>query len=323
MIRKPILIVSLASILTGGLTLTPASADPLSRPEINGILQELTNIEDVLSGKRVSLRTNAVQAFEAASSSEKAAYEFYVQCHKVLNFDAKDASFSDFRAWRERDEKRTKTKENIAAMRLQLQYLVLTMKAAEGVKKEFIIPELESFVANIVNHTEDLGSNGMRTLNKSVKTTIFAEAYKLNKSLEIENWCFEPGSLGGVYEKSVFPYMRSEARDNLGAAWDRRIQLEKRTILITRKDNEYELNKFETEKLPQLHWQKANDIYLNFSQKQGSQSMLALIKSNPNHTSLKSWVEGFRELLLGSTPPITAPPITAPPIPDTTTSSND
>ena len=296
--RSVFTLIALTSVAVFPLSLS--AEENLSHQQIEGILQELSTIEDVLAGKRVSLRTSAVQAFEAASSSDKAAYEFFLQCHKVLNFDAKDASFSDFRKWRENNEKRDKTGENLAAMRLQLQYLVLTMKASEGVKREFIIPELEAFVANIVNHTEELGSSGMRTLKGSVKSTIFAEAYKLNKSLEVEDWCFEPGNLGGVYEKSVFPYMRSENPDELAAAWDRRIGLEKRSVAISREGNDFELNKFETERLPQLYWMKATDLYQNASQQMGAQSMLSLLKSNPNHTSLKNWVAEFRTLLQSS-----------------------
>jgi hypothetical protein len=287
----------------------PLSADPLSEEEINGLLEELSVIEDFLTGERVSLRTSAVHAFEAASSSDKAAYEFYVQCHKTLNFDAKDSSFSEFRAWREKNEDKINNKENLAAIRFQLQYLVLTMKAAEGVKRETLIPELENFVTDIVADTENLGGMGMRTLRSSVKSTIFAEAYKLNKSLEVDNWSFEPGNFGEVYDQSVFPFFRKEAPEALSAAWDRRINLEKQSVIIRYEDNDYELEKFETERLPELYWAKATDIYINVSPKQGSQAMLAMLKGNPGHTSLKKWLEQFRDLLATTAEQSSAVPV--------------
>ncbi len=300
--------------LSGGLTGPRASAEPLSGREVESILGELETIEEVLNGNRVSLRTSAVRAFEAAAASDKAAYEFYLQCHKTLNFDAKDASFTDFRAWRERNEEKIKSKSNLAALRLQLQYLVLTMKAAEGVKREALIPELENFVANIVAHAEELERSGMKTLEESVKTSIFAEAYKLDKSLELPNWSFEPGRFGQVYEQTVFPYLRSERPESLGAAWDRRIELEKRFVLIMQEDNQFELDKFQTERLPQLYWRKATDIYSSHSPKQGAQSMLALLKGNPNHTSLKNWLEEFRTLLESSEVATPASSETTPPV---------
>ncbi|MDF1740968.1 MAG: hypothetical protein P1U86_17530 [Verrucomicrobiales bacterium] len=284
-------------VFTGGLMTAPARSEPLSGGEVESILKELTTIEEVLKGDRVSIRTSAVRAFEAAAASDKAVYEFYLQCHKTLKFDAKDASFTDFRAWREKNEERIKDKSNLAALRLQLQYLVLTLKAAEGVKREVLIPELEGFVANIVAHSEELEDSGMKTLRESVKTSIFAEAYKLDKSLEVQDWSFEPGRFGNVYESTIFPFLREEQPGNLGAAWDRRIELEKRYVLITEEENQFELDKFQTERLPELHWQKAKDLFSSYSPKQGAQSMLAILKGNPGHTSLKKWVEEFRTLL--------------------------
>lgn len=290
------------------------AADSLSEEEVEGILGQLAVIEDEHNGNRVSLRTSAVRAFETAAASDKAAYEFYLQCHKELKFDAKDASFSDFRAWRERNEERIKSKSNLSALRLQLQYLVLTMKAAEGVDRETLVPELESFVANIVSHSKDLERSGMTTLEESVKTSIFAEAYKLNKSLEVSNWCFEPGNFGDVYAKTIFPFMRSEHPESLADAWDRRISLSKDFVMITQEENQFELDKFQTERLPELNWQKASDLYQNYSSKQGAQSMLTLLRGNPSHTSLKNWLDQFRELLAtsSSATPEAPPANTAP-----------
>lgn len=299
---RPLFSLTCLFAFTGGVITPPLHSEPLTGDEVESILNELATIEEDLKGDRVSIRTNAVRAFEAAAASDKAVYEFYLQCHKTLKFDAKDASFTDFRAWREKNEGRIKSKSNLAALRLQLQYLVLTLKAAEGVKREALIPELESFVANIVAHSEELEDSGMKTLRESVKTSIFAEAYKLDKSLEVPDWSFEPGKFGDVYEKTIFAYLRAEQPGSLEAAWDRRIELEKRYVLITEEENQFELDKFQTERLPELRWQKATDIYSSYSAKQGAQSMLALLKGNPGNTSLKKWLEEFRALLESNIP---------------------
>jgi len=173
----------------------------------------------------------------------------------------------------------------------------LSLRAAEGVKPEVIMPELENFVANIVSHAKDLESGGMRTLQDSVKKTIFAEAYKLDKSLEMENWSYSPGNFGSVYEKAIFPYVRGAKPESLAATWDRRISLEKKLLLTTQENNPIALEKFNTERLPQLLWQKAADVYTSFSEQQGANSMLQMIKMNPDHPNIKKWVDEFRALL--------------------------
>lgn len=272
-------------------------ADPLSGEERESILSQLVAIEEGYEGNRVSVRTSAVQTFQAAAASDKAAYEFYLQCHKKLKFDAKDASFSDFRKWRESNEDRLRTKANLMAMRLQLQYLVLSLRAAEGVKMEVIVPELETFVGNIVVHYEDLEQQGMRTLRQSVDKTIFAEAYQLHKSLEMENWCFSPANFPDVYEKTVFPHIRATDPKGIGAAWDRRISLEKKLFIAREVEDKVAIYEFEKEKLPALYWSKAIDIYKVVSQREGAASMLQLLRANPEHPELKNWMDYFRELL--------------------------
>ena len=281
------------------------SDDPLSPEQTKTLLQELKSIQDVLNGKRVSLRTSAVNVFRSAAASDKAVYEFYLQCHKTLKFDPRDASFSEFRDWRNKNEDRVKTKSNLAAMRLQLQYLVLTLRAAEGVERDVIVPELEAFVGNIVGHASDLGSGGMRTLRSSVKGTIFAQAYDLNRSLETPNWSYSPGDFAGVYEKTIFPYVREVKPAELGVTWDRRINLEKNYVMALQQGNDPGLEKFQTERLPRLYWQKSTDIFLNWSQKEGAAEKLRLIKTYATHPDVEKWVRDFQTLL---TPKTTTPP---------------
>lgn len=279
-----------------------AAEDPLSDEQLEKILKHLEGVQEELDGKRVSTRTSAVSAFTTAAASDKAAYEFYLDCHKALKFDAVGAKFTEFRDWRDRNEGKVKTKENLAAMRIQLQYLVLTIRAAEGVDRELIVPEVEQFVTNVVANVEELGSGGMRTLRGSVKGTIFAEAYDLDRSLEVDNWSFAPGDYAGAFEQTIFPFVREEIPTELGATWDRRIALERRHTQITQEDNDIALEKFETERLPRLHWQKAQDLYKSVSQTQGAAGMLKLVQTYPEHPDIADWVKSFRELL-------TAPPI--------------
>ena len=289
---------SLCALGLTGLISTPASADSLTGDERGSILLELNDIQDVLESKQLNLRTSAAQTFQAASSSNDAAYEFYLKCHKVLNFDPKGASYSDFRNWRDRQEDKVKTEPNLAAMRLQLQYLVLSMKAAEADEIDSIIPELEQFVGNVVANAENLN---MRTMQEPVTKTIFAEAYELNKSLKMENWSYSPGNYDEVYQTTIFPYYRETAPKELAAVWDRRIALELGLVTSEQAGNTEALEKFQQERLPTLHWQKSLDLFNSVSQKQGAAALIQLVRANPEHPDIRNWVESFRQLLHEST----------------------
>ncbi|MEM9283319.1 MAG: hypothetical protein AAGA96_15970 [Verrucomicrobiota bacterium] len=286
--------------ILGVATLCPTSskADSLTGDERGTILLELNDIEDVLDGKQLSVRMSAAQTFQAASASQEAAWEFYLKCHKTLNFDSKDASYSEYRNWRERQEDRVKTEANVAAMRMQLQYLVLSMKAAEAAEIDSIIPELEQFVSTMVANSENLS---MKTMQESVKKTIFAQAYHLDKSLELESWSFSPGNYGEVYQETVFPHFRATAPQELAAAWDRRIALESGLVSRHQAENADALDRYQKDRLPTLHWQKAMDVFAFVSQKEGSSAMLQLVRNHPDHPNIRNWVENFRKLLYEST----------------------
>lgn len=274
-------------------------AEPLSGEQKENLLSQLKEIEAVVDGKRVNLRSSAVQTFLAASRSDEAVYEFYLSCHKKLRFDARDARFTEFRDWRDKNENRIKTKSNLIAMRLQLQYLVLTLRIAEGVERESIIPELEAFVANTVSHVEDLGNDGMRTLRSSIKGTIFAQAYDLDQSLDVENWNYSPGEFFKCYDETVLPFFRTSQPEELSNAWDRRINLEKQLTELTRSDNPIAMEAFSTERLPRLYWAKAKDIFLSASQQYGGAAMLNIIRTYTDHPDTSNWIDELRSLLDG------------------------
>jgi|GEM_PF-1179426 len=293
--RLPLVLFLLA---VGSLLTVPSRGDdPLTSEQRESLIEQLEVIQDVIDGKRVSTRTSAVQAFTAAAASDEAAYEFYLQCHKVLRFDKRDAKFTEYRDWRDRNEDKIRTKSHLAAMRLQLQYLVLTMRAAEGVDRDVIVPELERFIANIVANADQLTGEGMKVLRESVRRTIFAEAYGLDKSLEVEDWHLSPGEFATVYEKTVFPFIRENAPEQLADTWDRRIGLEVQFTELTQEGNDLALEKFETERLPRLYWAKANDIYQHVSETAGAAAMIRIVQAQQDHPDIAKWVASFRSLL--------------------------
>lgn len=278
---------------------TLLAVEGLTEEQLEKILAELDSIEAVVEGKRMSTRSSAVEMFRNASASDKAAYEFYMACIKEIQFDRRDARYSEFRDWRDRNEEKLKDKGNVAALRLQLQYLVMTLRVAEGVERELIVPELEKFVAGIVANAENLEGAGMRTLRGAVNRTVFAEAYELNQTLRVENWSFTPGNHASVYDETVLPFFREHNPGSLSAAWDRRIGLEKTMTELTQAENVVALEKFQTERLPRMMWAKAVDVYENASQQQGALSMIQLLRSNADHPDATRWLQTFRNLLSG------------------------
>lgn len=276
-----------------------AADDSLTSEQLATLLKELESIQAVVEGKRLSNRTSAVEMFREAASSDKAALEFYLDCVKMLRFDSRDAKFTEYRDWREKNEDKLKEKSNLLAMRLQLQYLVLTLRVAEGVDRASIVPELEAFVTNIITHMEDLEGRGMQTLREPVNRTVFSEAFELNQSLKVDNWSYSPGDYASVYEKTIFPYYRAEKPGELAAVWDRRIGLENRVVEFLNEDDAGAMKKHAEERLPRLQWQKAADVFANSSQKAGALAMIQILRSEPDHPDATKWLESLQGMLAG------------------------
>ena len=57
-------------------------------------------------------------------------------------------------------------------------------------------------------------------------------------------------------------------------------------------------NEFFRVQIPQLHFNKAKDIWGFYSQKSGISGMLKLIKEHPSHPSSLKWIEEVRAAIL-------------------------
>ncbi len=287
--------------MAGMLAMASLQAELLTPEQIGKALQELESLEEVIEGKRVNVRTSAFRAFQTAASTDRAAYEFYVDCHKRVRFDAKDARFSEFRDWRERNATRMKQDGAMMALRLQLEFLLLALKADETEPKERrpVITEVEAFVARIVGNAEEL-DGAYEVLRQPVNQSIFAEAYELDESLRLEDWSFSPGKFGEVYEQTVFPFYRRYDPKSLPQAWERRIDLEVAFVEETQADNPLAVEQLRTLRLPRLKWQRAGDLFENGFQSQGALAMISVLRQHPDHPDAPGWAENLRQRLEGA-----------------------
>ena len=292
---------SLRSLFLGGwfvfLSVTVLHSEVLSPDQIAKIIAELDRVEGIVTGKRLEGRRSAVDSFRRAAASEKDAYEFYLACAKQIEFDQQGKSSTEFRDWKERQEANLKRPSRMAVMRLQLQYLVLTLRVAEGEPPLKVLPEVETFLASIVSNVENLEGD-LGTLQKeNVLNTPFAKAYELDQSIKMENWAYLAGHIGQVYEKFVLPTLRESHPELVAAAWDRRIHLETQLIKVTKKEDAVALEKFGNENLPRLQWRRAEDIFKVGQQQEASLAMLKLLSDHSEHPDASDWIDGFRKLL--------------------------
>lgn len=302
-----------------------AHADPLSDADREALIEKLDNLRDTAKEKALGRIGIALTAYKAAMGSDEATMEFYLKCVEKVDFTDQSKSSQDFREWERRQKDRLKQEGYARCLRHQLNWLVLTLEAAEaqGNYKE-LAPKASSALDNIFNNPDQFGGN-VNTLREPVTNTVFARAYNIGGA-KVENWPLSPLEISAVFTQVVFPPLRATGKlDLLREQWVRRIRYEG---LIRNGmggngggnggagansdsrggrgegrgegrggDNHGEEDKFTTEVLPDLKWQMEEDMYKAGDQQRASVNMLTLIETHLTHPKVRDWAERFRTLI--------------------------
>jgi len=311
------LFIALAAVLT-----VPAlQATELTPAQIESIKEQMKSMRETLNGHLSQRNSSAGQLFAQTASDPKAAMTLYLDCHKVVNFDRESRPESDFRAWKDGQEDRIKDEQFLESLMIQLRYLALSCQAAETQKIETIFGSLMSYVDGL-SRLEELPTNA---ITGSVANSIFAERYSLEKLLGSNaNWEAVPFNIGGIYDKTILPYLRANQPDALMNAWDKRIEQQSRIVAMIEQNKEEALRGLDREQerrargnqdrqggmmgelnqddylartLPKLKWEKLKDNFLYVDQVMGAKAMLDFVQEYITHELGEDFFNEFSDLI--------------------------
>jgi hypothetical protein len=306
---KPVML-----LVVGSFLLTLAHANPLSDADREALLQRLEEIRANADSKVDARYRAAIAAYQAAMSSEQAAIDLYLNCVEKVNFKDQQRKPSEFREWKRKESDNLSDPGMGMALRLQLRWLVITLRAAsEKTERAQLLTSVREVVDALVRDADKL-KNQSQFLNQSVTSSLFARAYDLGE-VEVDNWAFAPGQIGQIYEQILFPPLRSARQvDALRSAWLRRISQEtrlqeflpavqrdggNRRIGIASAMRGPERDRFIAEVVPGLQWNMETDLFKHGDQQGAATRMLAHLERNISHKSSMQWVTEFAELLSG------------------------
>lgn len=333
--RLPRLILVLVFCLSSQIVATD-----LTPEQIESIRKKFQSIKEGRSEHVTSRNSNAGQVFSGAAQDPRAAMELYLKCVELVDFEKEGRPAEDFKAWKENFERRFDQEPTsngfldkdafYESLRLQLQYLALTLRASQAEDLKDVFPTLVSYVESL-SRMQKVPTEAM---TNSVATSVFARAYELEKDLESnKGWEQVPFNIGGIYEKTILPYLRVEDPNGLMIAWDKLIEQQKRLVLTiekareeelrglnrdeqirkrseregnTRRNNErtlmgeYDMNDFTEEVLPQLEWNKLVDMFGYVDQVMGAKGMLDFIEAHKAHKLGQQFMDQFSSIVLGS-----------------------
>ena len=277
----------------------------------------------VIDGHVSNLNQSAGSVFRQAAQDPKAAVELYARCHKMVNFDRKEREESDYRDWEDAQKERFRDPRFLEGLMMQLHYLSLSCEAAEAADLTEVFPSILAYVDGLTNLTELPGQH----LLQGVDASVFADAYQLKELLSRnESWEMVPFNIGGIYEKTILPYLRDNDRSRLVGAWDKRIEQETQMVVLLASLEEkgnnrderrqaearnrqleqgrtggliraYDEFDFRKKTLPKLQWGRLRDMAVYVDPVQGVAGMLSFVKANTEHPNVQDWLDDLEDVV--------------------------
>lgn len=300
-------------------TSTEPAAPRLTEAQVNNVLGQLKELETQILQMRGSNLSTILAKLRAAMASDQDAMKLYLECSNLVNNERREVDKSDARKRQEMMEKNMERRPkggNAAdeqgdagfAVRLGIQYLVLTLEAHEVKEEDFkkLSPKVQEYVQAVVAAAPKLKGRAYAQLNDAVADrNPIVSAFSLSPYLKVKNWSLRPADVGSIYMQTLLPIAEEENKESLPALWDARINAEG----IFRKEMMFapEFELWTQNQLPGLRWQRATYLYQKGpSAINAMADMLKLIKENPAHSDAPQWVRELRQMVNQSAP--TPPP---------------
>lgn len=297
------------------LALHSVRAEGLSDADREALLDNLDKLKDSVKAKLDAKFRAAISAYRTAVASDDAAIELYLNCMEKVNFEDQDKKAADFREWKRKESENLSDPGLRLALRLQLQWLILTLQAtAEDADRSKLAQDAQVIVDTIFRDPKKL-DNQEKILSQAVTGSVFARAYEIN-FVKAEKWPLSPVQLDQVYNEVLLPpYQNPNSLNELRALWMRRIQQEgakaefwtgqqpkggkkeEKRIGMASAMRPPAYDKFIEETLPKLLWEMEVDLFKHGDESGAAVRMLAHLEKNVTHPSVREWAAEFRTLL--------------------------
>ncbi|MCB1225219.1 MAG: hypothetical protein KDK99_05345 [Verrucomicrobiales bacterium] len=278
----------------------------LTPEQVANVRKQLTDLEAEIQRQRGGNLSQIIARLSAAAGSDAAALKFYEECQQLVNVERKDLDAEQTRqreAQQERELKR-RSEENEktdgefgTALRMQLQYLILTLQADDEAKPEVIAPKLQAYIQELVAAAPSLKGRSWAYLNSPLgQNNVFVSALQLRPFLDAKNWSNNPGDIGAMYKMTLLPYYEAKDKDSLPAQWDAQLAAQASLMQGVLPEPEYEL--WRQTDAPQLQWLRAEDLFARGPNPlQAMADMLKVIRDHPAHPDSQQWLTQLRTMV--------------------------
>jgi len=262
-------------------------------------LAQLLEISKTLDEQKYGYNAKIIKELRDAGVSGEKAFGLWLDCMKDVEFDQKGKSATAFSDWK-RQQTKDPNRERDTELQMQVQWLSIVLMEAnartEAAKAEAIAAAtlfLETGVARILKNDGRMGG----AASENVLNSSFARHYKLDTTMKKkEGSAYVPGNIDEIYDRMIMPFYReTKQASNLMQAWAKRI--EQQTAIAGSFNFIEAKEKFTAEKLPELRWGQAQELFQLGQEEPATQTMMSLIKANLGHKNAQQWIEELTRLL--------------------------
>lgn len=281
-----------------------AEEKPLSEIDRELLLEKLKVIQETSNSTVQGRFGVALAAFKKARESDAAAHDLYLNCTEKVRFEDEAKKASEFREWKKRHKDRTDSAGFRLALRHQLNWLVLTLEAAQSEDVTSMSSKGLSVLEAILRDAEKLKGQE-KLLSSPVTSSIFAHAYDVG-NVKLTSWPESPLAIATFYDNIVLPPLRTpETTASLRQGWLNRIKHE--GLLLEKwtnegsadKDRKPAFDKWLLVGRKNLIWAMEVDLFSNGDQRGSALRMLEHLKVNLTHKSAPRWIAQFTRLVEG------------------------
>ncbi|RFC52086.1 MAG: hypothetical protein DVB22_000964 [Verrucomicrobia bacterium] len=281
---------------------------PLDEAAAAKLLAQLEDVSKTMEEKKYGYNSGIIRDLRDAGSSADKAFNLWLDCTKVIEFDEAGRTATEFSDWK-RNQTKSTSNERESVLQMQVQWLTIVVMDAnartESARAE-VVAAAVNYIDSVLAHLKK--TDGKSNLGGDVVNSVFGRRYKLDITVGRKEGgaTHNPGDIGGIYETLVFPYYRrNKMASSLMQAWTRRISQESEAAATAGFREATE--RFTAERLPQLKWGQMREMFSLGQQEGAGASMLAHIKTNMAHRDAPQWITELRTILAGQDPEAAKP----------------
>lgn len=272
---------------------------PLKDEDTAKLLAQITEMSKKLDEDKFGHNAKLIRDLREAGTSGEKAFALWLDAIKEVDYAQKNRTASEFADWK-RNQTKDADRERDAGLQLHVQWLTVVLmysNARTDTAKSEAIVLAGAFVDTVVDRMQKNEGKLGRQAYEDVLNGVIAKYLKLESSLtKAENTAFVPADVDGIYEHMILPFYREAGNASaLMGSWTKRI--EQQTALAASHKSAAAKEKFTAEKLPDLRWGQARDMFKLGQEETASQQMLAILRASMAHKNASRWMDEMIALL--------------------------